>query len=155
MLKYKTEDLIEESGLSFHEKLSGLQELTQDITSELITLREPIDVSFDISIGTKELLLLGQIRGAFELTCSRCLKRFESTFNQDLEQTFERELDEIDVGEEVRQGIVLAIPEKPLCQPHCKGLCPQCGANLNDSQCACKVQNAGLFDRLKEIRFKG
>ena len=32
---------------------------------------------------------------------------------------------------------MLALPPNPLCRPDCKGLCPECGANLNEGMCAC------------------
>ena len=35
------------------------------------------------------------------------------------------------------EQIILLIPIKPLCSPECKGLCPQCGTNLNYSSCDC------------------
>jgi uncharacterized protein len=31
----------------------------------------------------------------------------------------------------------LALPVKPLCRPDCKGLCPECGKNLNEGACGC------------------
>jgi uncharacterized protein len=43
----------------------------------------------------------------------------------------------IDVGALVREQCYLALPMKPLCRPDCQGLCPQCGANLNETTCSC------------------
>jgi uncharacterized protein len=37
----------------------------------------------------------------------------------------------------MREQFYLALPMKPLCQEGCRGLCPQCGTNLNQSECAC------------------
>lgn len=43
----------------------------------------------------------------------------------------------LDLTEAVRQYGLVAEPAKPLCQPDCAGLCPDCGANLNDDRCDC------------------
>lgn len=45
--------------------------------------------------------------------------------------------DEIDLLSYVEQSIFLAMPMKILCRPDCKGLCPQCGINLNENECSC------------------
>jgi uncharacterized protein len=43
----------------------------------------------------------------------------------------------IDLGEEIRQEIIMANPPRVLCGKDCKGICPKCGANLNVEQCKC------------------
>ena len=43
----------------------------------------------------------------------------------------------LDLAEAVRQYVILSLPMKPLCRPHCAGLCCTCGANLNEGSCAC------------------
>jgi uncharacterized protein len=45
----------------------------------------------------------------------------------------------IDLAPLVREYMLLDIPMKPLCRPDCKGLCPVCGQNLNDSTCQHQV----------------
>ena len=42
-----------------------------------------------------------------------------------------------EIGDLVREAVILALPLKPLCSGDCKGLCPVCGADLNRSQCDC------------------
>ena len=44
----------------------------------------------------------------------------------------------LDLGELMHEQFVLALPMKPLCSDACKGLCPQCGTNLNKGTCDCK-----------------
>jgi uncharacterized protein len=43
----------------------------------------------------------------------------------------------IDLDPAVREQILLSIPGYPVCQESCRGLCPVCGANLNDGDCGC------------------
>ncbi len=43
----------------------------------------------------------------------------------------------LDLTEGVRQYAVAALPLKPLCKPQCRGLCHQCGGDLNHGPCQC------------------
>ena len=43
----------------------------------------------------------------------------------------------IDLDPIVREQLLLSMPEYPVCDEQCKGLCPVCGANLNDRECGC------------------
>ncbi len=45
--------------------------------------------------------------------------------------------DAVDLDELVREQILLALPTRTLCREECKGLCPECGANLNAGECDC------------------
>jgi uncharacterized protein len=47
------------------------------------------------------------------------------------------ENDAIDLSQLVMEQFQLAVPMKPLCAEACKGLCPQCGTNLNTGACDC------------------
>ena len=42
----------------------------------------------------------------------------------------------------VRDAVHLAVPIAPRCRPDCRGLCPGCGANLNQGQCDCALATA-------------
>jgi uncharacterized protein len=43
----------------------------------------------------------------------------------------------LDLGEPIREDVVLAAPPYVVCDPECKGLCPHCGADLNETTCDC------------------
>jgi uncharacterized protein len=45
--------------------------------------------------------------------------------------------DKIDLSQMIWEQVYLALPMKPLCKEDCRGLCPQCGTNLNLSMCSC------------------
>lgn len=45
---------------------------------------------------------------------------------------------QLDLKQLTLEDIYLALPGKLLCKDDCKGLCPQCGANLNEGSCNCK-----------------
>ena len=87
--------------------------------------------------GTAEVELHGE--------CVRCLSAVEDRVEVDLQELFvypgseadeeeasRLEGDLIDLEPLLRDAVVLELPFQPLCRPDCAGLCPQCGANLND-----------------------
>jgi uncharacterized protein len=45
---------------------------------------------------------------------------------------------QLDLGGEARETLLLEIPIAPRCREDCRGLCPRCGADLNDGPCACQ-----------------
>jgi uncharacterized protein len=44
----------------------------------------------------------------------------------------------IDLGQLMQEQCYLAVPMKPLCRETCRGLCPECGINLNTASCDCR-----------------
>ena len=56
----------------------------------------------------------------------------------------------IDVDELLRTDIVLELPSKHLCSDDCKGLCPKCGANLNEKNCGCSAKE--IDPRLEALK---
>ena len=62
--------------------------------------------------------------------------------------------EEIDLMEGIQEQAVLAFPIQPLCQHHCKGLCPKCGANLNKGDCGCDRRSRNSqFAVLKNLKW--
>jgi len=102
--------------------------------------------------------LKGSISATLTQACSRCVENFESPLAKkfttiyskseegiktlsegldDLQGSFDIEFisgNELDVGDVVHEQIAIDIPFQPLCSEDCKGLCPQCGANLNSEE---------------------
>jgi uncharacterized protein len=107
----------------------------------------------------KGILVRGVFSGKSSLMCSRCLTFFDYPLTFKIEEEFFPSIDVIsgiplpladdstaftvdehhvlDLSEAIRQYGLLAVPMKPLCRPDCAGLCPQCGANLNQGACHC------------------
>jgi uncharacterized protein len=48
--------------------------------------------------------------------------------------------DQIDLAPTVRDTAVLELPVAPLCSAECRGLCAECGADLNAADCGCRVE---------------
>ena len=64
--------------------------------------------------------------------------------------------DEIDIDGVVLEHLALELPLKPLCSASCKGLCPKCGADLNDGPCKCKGADSSdpRLSALKDFKVK-
>ena len=55
------------------------------------------------------------------------------------------------LDELIREDVLLSLPSKVLCKEDCKGVCPMCGANLNESQCDCKAPGDPRLEALKQF----
>jgi uncharacterized protein len=61
--------------------------------------------------------------------------------------------DGLDVRSVISEQIALEIPMQPICQGACKGLCDQCGADLNEGNCNCQGQTIDpRFEALLELK---
>ncbi|MBQ7217580.1 MAG: DUF177 domain-containing protein, partial [Synergistaceae bacterium] len=56
----------------------------------------------------------------------------------------------LDVMPQIEESIYTLIPTKILCREDCKGLCPNCGADLNYGECSCRNEN--IDPRLEALR---
>jgi uncharacterized protein len=119
----------------------------------------PVVLDFDVHKDKERFRLVGTVRSELELPCSRCLEPFSLPVDASFDLRFlpatemtaheEREVqeddfeisyyrdDQIDLNELLREQFYLVLPMKPLCSEGCKGLCPQCGTNLNTGTCTC------------------
>ncbi|MDR0848522.1 MAG: YceD family protein [Propionibacteriaceae bacterium] len=89
----------------------------------------------------------GEASAEVDAQCSRCLTDFSYTTQAEIKELFvyedfaEQYADEdvsfvkddaIDLEPAIRDCLILDQPLVTLCRPDCQGLCPECGANLND-----------------------
>ncbi|EXX84643.1 hypothetical protein BG53_08380 [Paenibacillus darwinianus] len=114
----------------------------------------------------------GELSIELELACSRCLTPTTEKFVIPFHEFFRPASDNKEADEEedevivvegdsfdllpfVEQAFLLYLPFAPLCGDACKGLCPQCGANLNEGECGCSRERldprmAALKDFFKQ-----
>lgn len=110
------------------------------LTSEEIDLRSPITIKARVERVDDEVIAQTKVGADFGYMCSRCLEDFHQFQQHEYVFNFEvtPETEYIDLGEEIRQEILLANPSRILCKDDCKGMCPGCGVNLNVEKCKCK-----------------
>ena len=124
-------------------------------------LTSPLQVALRYMRSGEDLLFDGMLSSDLSGQCARCLDEFplslsrpfscvllpaspsrslgrEMELNQeDLAASFYSG-DSVDVSLLVREQFFLSLPSHPLCQETCKGLCEQCGVNLNAETCPCR-----------------
>ena len=109
------------------------------LSDEEIDLRSPIQVKARLERVDNSIVADTKIEADFAFMCARCLEDFHGI--QAFEYHFDFDagpgIEYIDLGEEIRQEIILANPARILCKEDCKGICPKCGANLNIEPCKC------------------
>ncbi|MFC1520791.1 DUF177 domain-containing protein [Elusimicrobiota bacterium] len=151
-LIFNVNEILENKGLTFNSELDDAGAIDKDLKSENAGIEYPIKVSIEISIGKDDFLMLGTVSGSFNIGCSRCLKKFAMSFSRQIEEIYPLTLETINAGDEVRQAIILSLPEKPVCKPDCKDLCSNCGNDLNNVSCKCNPPTAKPFANLERLK---
>jgi len=168
--------------LEFEETPESFPVLKEMADSGVCKFLTPLKAALRAQLIGDIVELEGNIATAIRLDCGRCLHPFEMpieskfalTFSQgepdpenngpnqeELELTAEDmglihyQGEEINLENEIQEQVVLAYPLKPLCRPDCRGLCPQCGTDLNAAECDCdRSPSGGKFDALKNLKLK-
>ena len=119
-----------------------------------------VNVDASIEKSNRQLLVQVASRSGGSFVCDRCLEEFEqkveshytilyvqgqpapsdSGEKEEEVQYLPADVNIIDLGEDVRQYLVLSLPLKTLCKEDCAGLCPFCGTNKNRANCSCTVE---------------
>ena len=173
---------ITEAGVSVEGEASpGAFPILADlINTEAYEFTSPVKLSAKIRATGHMYRASGSFDTHVRLICSRCLSGFEKPLKDAFEMTFihsvsetadintapERELtveemgimviDEevINLKDAVQQQLIMSLSQRPLCSEACKGLCQNCGANLNEEDCRCrKAPINSKFEVLKDLKF--
>ncbi|MGB0387638.1 MAG: YceD family protein [Ardenticatenaceae bacterium] len=134
-----------------------------DLDPELV-IQTPIKGQLKFTKIPKGILVNGDFKTMLEFSCDRCLEPLDQTISIELEEEFrpavdlltgaslpQSEDDEeatqidakniIDLSEVIRQALLLGFPSRRLCRSDCKGLCVECGQNLNQGECNCATES--------------
>lgn len=116
----------------------------------------PLAISCKANKFENILNVKGTFRARVKLRCSRCNENFSSEIKGEFERTYPLTTkDTLDITDGIREEVILAYPLVLLCKKGCKGLCPQCGKNLNKAKCSCKAEKDDeRLDKLKEWKKK-
>lgn len=145
-------DLLERPGAS-REVLLRLP-APDELELPLSSIREPLEFDGVIESVVDGLLLRGRLRASLDVACSRCLRPLALDVAADVVELFTDPedvdpADEVEAGYEIDDGTVhlgtlvrdalsSAVPLQPLCEEACRGLCPECGVNRNETTCRCE-----------------
>ncbi len=132
---------------------------------ELIQLMKPVSVNGNLYRVEESILFSGTLDVAIQTECCRCLDEVITNKSISFDEIIKAENEEetqdiiVDVENEcfsledfVERLLILKLPMRFLCDHDCKGLCAQCGTNLNNSECSCDKGNIDIrLVKLKEL----
>ncbi len=176
-------DEIKETGslLEFEEPLASFPVLVEVEKDGCCRFFGPVRGQVRVFHAHQMVEVEGHVAVAAKFICSRCLQEFEMPVESDFALTYCRELPEVDIEddeegaelsaedmglvlydgheidlrESIQEQLIMALPATPVCDQGCKGLCPQCGADLNLTSCDCRPQDLNLkMAGLKDFKVK-
>jgi uncharacterized protein len=141
---------------------------------------EPLDVRASAELVEGQIRITGELHTRLELVCARCLEPVQEDVAREFdlyyrpmasitkEEQVRLKLDDTEIAFFEGQGlfladvlaeqVLLALPMKVICRSDCRGLCPQCGVNLNNEECRCETHTAdprmAPLARLRQDWFK-
>jgi uncharacterized protein len=135
-------------------------------------------VHLRLEMFSDNISMTGELSAESKPTCDRCIEPFDREISipihmnmapettaigrkrkkgevqraDDDENFIFYEGEEVNLADILREMIELEKPIRFLCSEACRGLCPSCGINLNEKQCACHAkEKPSPFDVLKDI----
>lgn len=174
---------IPSEGLSqrFSAKAEGFPVLAELIKEEGYSFVSPIQTEITAMVLTHDVVeVKGRVVTTLSFDCGRCLETFDYTIKRQFNLGFIKssgmdvplgdedqdiEIREEDIGTDyytgdvidlrnaIQEQVIISLPQHPLCSEDCKGLCQNCGANLNQTPCTCdKVMGHPAFAVLRGLK---
>ena len=139
-----------------------LEENAHELVAELRPVA-PITGQVQLLHVPGGVLATGQLQTMVATECKRCLRPLELPTRFEIEEEFKSTVDVLtgtalpvdpaedtallidaqhilNLGEIIRQDLLLAAEPVALCRPDCRGLCPNCGSDLNEGPCGCQTE---------------
>lgn len=170
---------VPKDGTAYEEQFSIEEKAPVSYWGQLYSFNTPLCVSVKIYRAEANLYTDISVSGIAETACARCLEPAKSQILGELKYLFtlaadeesrtkeEKEgladgdedrilldswEDEIDISPQIWEVMMTALPAVILCKADCKGLCPECGASLNNEKCNCKKAGGDArFELLKQL----
>lgn len=131
-----------------------------------------VRLAIEVGRSGDDLDLSVRFEGSRNGECDRCLAPFRTEYSGSMRAIARRASGEselagqdgvifhdgqlVELTGELRQAILVDIPIQNLCRSGCRGLCPKCGANLNEGECGCVVRETDpRWDALRKARGHG
>jgi len=172
-MKLKLHEIKETVSLTFSENEGWVREIFRRLKQKF---EGPLALHLKVSSQDDNVFVEGHLKVTISQTCSRCASglSFEideffspvfihgkdpsdadgSVDRSELDSTYFQG-DEFDLAEVVYEQLILLTPSQPLCREDCRGLCAQCGHDLNLGPCDCEKEVPHTqFDVLKRFKVK-
>jgi uncharacterized protein len=177
MLILKLDEIPDEGlDLKWTEERASLLAYLEKLSKIDFEFETPLQSDVKIRKAGQSILIKGKVKTFLRFQCVRCLKEFSHPLSSNFELTLhplreasfvegaelsEKDMEssffesgEIHLSEIACEQIFLEIPFKPLCHEACKGLCPNCGKDLNLSSCDCpREEFESRFSSLQKLKF--
>jgi uncharacterized protein len=168
-------DFVAEFRINISNLSEGIHEYIFEAEPSKIGLDERFSRTIKLNVtldkNLHQILLQANMKAEGAFVCDRCLdsfiwqmeEKYSMVYIQGNRSTVDLKKEEgvqilspdtnyIDLDEDVRQYVILAIPQKLLCQENCRGLCASCGKNRNTEICTCDGQLKDTrWDALKKL----
>lgn len=147
--------------LDFQYVLNNISELSKyDIIKT-----NPFHFSGKVYKNSDKIIITLNFEGEVNFRCSRCITSFKKPIfgafesqiltrkDKDIEENYDGlylEGDILDLTKSIEEAITLSLPMKVICNEECKGLCPDCGINLNSNNCNCSKEK--IDPRLEKLK---
>lgn len=147
-----------------------IDQASYTVGSHEFALPEGIDYDLVVTNAGEGILVTGLLKCHAIGTCDRCLEDAVFDIAAEVDEYYlfeepEQEDDEdedidfalviddkyVDLSEALDAALVMETPFVVLCSSDCRGLCPDCGANLNEQDCGCADKREQ--EKLKESPF--
>lgn len=174
-------DAIKDGGLVLESSIASqdLPMLAEIVSSGDCEFLAPVQVSLLAQRVGELVEVEGSVATMVRLQCGGCLRDYDEALQSRFDLTYARELpdiedddsgeaveltaedlgiilfhgEEIELSEAIQEQVAMALPVRRRCQADCKGLCSQCGVDLNERDCGCARGNVSLkFAALKEFK---
>jgi len=137
-------------GFIVHEEIGYTSEFQFDVAKAIIEDLELRNIVGSVHVGRTQqgLVVQGHFSGETTLECVRCLKDFSQPLNWEFTELYAFSKDsagelgmllpesaQIDLAPILREYALLEVPISPIHDPECKGLCIECGQDLNIKDC--------------------
>ena len=129
----------------------------------------PVIVDATFTVLYEGISLKAKVFADLVYVCDRCGEEFSGSLEFEFEEILKKEASVqdaddpnpdvilfsgscVELDEIVYKNLFMNIPTKKLCNTDCKGLCPQCGKNLNKGDCGCTASETDpRFDVLDKF----
>jgi uncharacterized protein len=139
-------DLLRRRGARRHERLTAsLAHL--HVVGTSVAPDAPVTVDVELESVSEGVLATGTVTAPWSSECRRCLARvageahgaYQELFEVDAREgeTYPLRHEHMDLEPLARETLLLELPLAPLCRPECRGLCPTCGVDRNETECDC------------------
>lgn len=138
-----------------------------DLVGTGIVLSKPVTIQASCTYDGEGVDLIGTLSTAVRMNCTRCndefIRDFTVSFSERFLRTTEKEAEDLEcysytgemlvLDKMILDLLILNAPMYGVCKPGCKGLCPNCGVNLNYQNCSCgEAGENSPFAALMELK---